>query len=194
MEARWSAISPKPHSKPGCPRCNGLYWGPKKTILQIVCQVKKHSKPTPDIKYGLPNVHTAISLKRCNQYWNDFKCSEKCLKIQQHFRSAQFLQQSPKSKNSSSEKYLSATKYLFVSLQCKVPIFGVNRLQHSWVFCLLHVFKGTLCQFQKIAKRGAAMARLGSAVWLGSIKHCSQQVQQVGGARRGTAWGRCSTA
>lgn len=93
------------------------------------------------------------------------------MKIQQHFRTAQFTQQSPESKNSSTEKCFS--KYLSVSLKCRVPKFGVNRRQHSWVFCLLDVFKGTLSQFGKIARRGAAMGRLGSGVWLGSIKHCS---------------------
>ena len=71
-----------------CPRCNaGLYWGPKKKQCSRL-SVKKHSKPTPDIK-------------KCFQYWNDLKCSEKCLKIQQqHFRPAQFSQQSPESKKS----------------------------------------------------------------------------------------------
>ena len=165
---------------------------PKKQCFRL--SVKKHSKPTPDIKcshsYFRQQVHSILER---------FKCSEKCLKIQeQHFRPTQFSQKRPESKNSSTEKYFSATKYLFVSLNCRVPKFGVNRLQHSWVFCLPHVFKGTLCQFRKIAKGGAAAmaSRLGSAVWLGSIKHhCrSKQVQQVRGARRGTAWGRCSTA
>ena len=158
-----------------CPRCNaGLYWGPKKQCSRL--SVKKHSKPTPDIK-------------KCFQYWNDLKCSEKCLKIQQqHFRPAQFSQQSPESEKSWEIFF---RKYLFVSLKCRVPKFGVNRLQHSWVLCLPHVFKGTLCQFEKIAKRGAAvMGRQGRERGV-ARKHKAPLQEQAGAASWWCKAGNC---
>ena len=138
--------------------------------------VKKHSKPTPDIK-------------KCFQYWNGLKCSEKCLKIQQqHFRPAQFSQQSPESEKSWE---IFCRKYLFVSLKCRVPKFGVNRLQHSWVLCLPHVFKGTLCQFEKIAKRGAAvMGRQGRERGV-ARKHKAPLQEQAGAASWWCKAGNC---
>ena len=145
---------------------------PQKKRRPRLCGVKKHSKLTPDIKF--------IFVKRCNQFWNGFKCSEKCLKIQQHFRRAQFTQQSPESK-----------KFLHIFFRNQISVCIPQNLESiegnilGYSACWMYV-KGTLSQFGKIARRGAALGRKHKAL--------QEEVQAGEGARRPTAWGRCSTA
>ena len=67
----------------------------------------------------------------------------------------------------------------------------MNRLQHSWVLCLPHVFKGTLCQFEKIAKRGAAvMGRQGRERGV-ARKHKAPLQEQAGAASWWCKAGNC---